>query len=52
VAGEKPWVPTEKENTETRREFARLLDRGIVRDNGYREAATAVEVSGMCPLGI
>jgi hypothetical protein len=39
------WTPTEKGDRETRKEFARLLDRGIVRDNGYRDAAAAVEVS-------
>ncbi|RSH92066.1 hypothetical protein EHS25_008478 [Saitozyma podzolica] len=37
------WTPTEKGDRETRKEFARLLDRGIVRDNGYRDAAAAVE---------
>ena len=37
--------PTEKQDQETRRNFARLLDRGIVRDNGYKQSAEAVEVS-------
>lgn len=41
----KKWEPTEKEDRETRLMFSRLLDRGIVRDNGYKDAATCVEVN-------
>ncbi|ORX38855.1 hypothetical protein BD324DRAFT_577259 [Kockovaella imperatae] len=38
------WTkPSEKQDLETRRNFARLLDRGIVRDNGYKQSAEAVE---------
>jgi hypothetical protein len=47
------WTPTEKGDRETRKEFLRLLDRGIVRDNGYRDAAAAVEVSdGECTRSV
>ena len=39
------WVaPGEKVDNETKRQFARLLDRGIIRDNGYRQDLTCVEV--------
>ncbi|KAK4684523.1 hypothetical protein P7C73_g5654, partial [Tremellales sp. Uapishka_1] len=41
----KPWEPTEKGDRDTRLQFGRLLDRGIIRDNGYRVSAEAVEVS-------
>lgn len=37
--------PTEKEIAESMRVLRRLLDRGLVRDNGYRQSAEAVEVS-------
>ncbi|KAI9636479.1 uncharacterized protein MKK02DRAFT_45185 [Dioszegia hungarica] len=37
------WTPTEKEEKECRIKFARLLDRGLVRDNGYRQVAEGVE---------
>ncbi|OCF76808.1 hypothetical protein I204_02513 [Kwoniella mangroviensis CBS 8886] len=37
------WVPTEKEDRDTRIKFSRLLDRGIVRDNNYKDSADAVE---------
>nr|ODN93824.1 hypothetical protein L204_05010 [Cryptococcus depauperatus CBS 7855] len=36
-------VFSDAQDRETRIKFGRLLDRGIVRDNGYREAAEAVE---------
>lgn len=39
------WEPTEKGDKNKRFEFTRLLDRGVVRDNGYRQAAECVEVS-------
>ena len=40
------WTPPgDKVDQETRRTFARLLDRGIIRDNGYRQALTCAEVS-------
>jgi hypothetical protein len=46
VKKEETWVqPTEKQDEETKRNFGRLLDRGIVRDNGYKQSAEAVEVS-------
>ncbi len=42
----KPWIPpTEQEDTKSKKEFYKLLDRGIVRDNGYRLAAECCEVS-------
>ena len=37
--------PSEKEIAESMRALRRLLDRGVVRDNGYRQSAEAVEVS-------
>ncbi|WVQ83390.1 hypothetical protein IAT38_005531 [Cryptococcus sp. DSM 104549] len=37
------YHPTEKDDRETRLKFSRLLDRGIVRDNGYKQSAEAVE---------
>ena len=37
--------PSEKDDIEAKRVLARLIDRGIVRDNGYRQSADAVEVS-------
>jgi hypothetical protein len=37
--------PSEKDDIEAKRALARLIDRGIVRDNGYRQSADAVEVS-------
>ncbi|WVW78551.1 hypothetical protein I302_100507 [Kwoniella bestiolae CBS 10118] len=37
------WRPSEKEDRETRIKFSRLLDRGIVRDNSYKDSADAVE---------
>ena len=39
----------EKEDRELRIKFGRLLDRGIVRDNGYKQSAEAVEVSPIHP---
>lgn len=45
------WVPpSEKDDAESRKTFARLLDRGIVRDNGYKQSYEAVEVSASTPL--
>ncbi len=42
---EEVWAgPKEKDDRESRLQFGRLLDRGIVRDNGYRQSAEAVEV--------
>ncbi|WVO16492.1 hypothetical protein L204_104169 [Cryptococcus depauperatus] len=38
-------VFSDAQDRETRIKFGRLLDRGIVRDNGYREAAEAVEMA-------
>lgn len=41
----KPWTrPSEKEESEKRRELTRLLNRTIIRDSGYRQAAECVEV--------
>ncbi|OCF37404.1 hypothetical protein I316_00525 [Kwoniella heveanensis BCC8398] len=42
-SGRTAWIPSEKEDRELRIKFGRLLDRGIVRDNGYRQSAEAVE---------
>lgn len=39
------FSPTEKEERDTRIKFSRLLDRGLVRDNGYKQVADGVEVS-------
>lgn len=42
----KAWSrPSEREETEKRREMARIVQRTIVRDSGYAQAATCVEVS-------
>lgn len=42
----KPWTrPSEREQNEKKRELTRLLNRTIVRDSGYRQAAECVEVS-------
>lgn len=42
----KPWTrPNERDENEKKREMARLLNRTIVRDSGYRQAAECVEVS-------
>ncbi len=42
----KAWTrPSEKDEREKRRELARVLQRTIVRDSGYTQAATCVEVS-------
>ncbi|WVQ97990.1 hypothetical protein IAU59_005110 [Kwoniella sp. CBS 9459] len=43
ASGANEWRPSEKEDRELRIKFGRLLDRGIVRDNGYRQSADAVE---------
>jgi hypothetical protein len=42
---EPTWQPTEKGDLEKKKEFTKLLYRGIVRDNGYREASGCVDVS-------
>ena len=43
---EEAWTPpTDKQERELRIQFARALDRGIVRDNNYQTSATCVEVS-------
>lgn len=42
-----PWKPTDKGDNEKKKEFMKLLYRGIVRDNGYKEASTCVDV-GLC----
>ncbi|CAK9782704.1 hypothetical protein CC85DRAFT_285581 [Cutaneotrichosporon oleaginosum] len=40
----KAWTrPSEREDREKRRELARVLQRTIVRDSGYQQAATCVE---------
>ncbi|BEI86521.1 hypothetical protein CcaverHIS002_0608080 [Cutaneotrichosporon cavernicola] len=40
----KAWTrPSEREEREMKRELARVLQRTIVRDSGYRQAATCVE---------
>lgn len=39
------WQPSEKSDAEKRKEFTRLLYRGIVRDNGYKQASECLEVS-------
>jgi len=42
----KPWnPPSEIEDTRSRKEFLKLLDRGIIRDNGYKPAAECCEAS-------
>jgi hypothetical protein len=46
-ARENSWQPSEKEERDTRIKFSRLLDRGLVRDNGYKQVAEGVEV-GQC----
>ncbi|WVR04584.1 hypothetical protein IAU60_001592 [Kwoniella sp. DSM 27419] len=38
-----PWQQSDKEDRELRLKFGRLLDRGIIRDNGYKQSADAVE---------
>lgn len=43
---EEVWTPpSEVEDINKKKEFGRLLDRGIVRDNGYAQAAACCEVS-------
>jgi hypothetical protein len=41
------WQPTEKGDLEKKKEFTKLLYRGVVRDNGYKEASTCVDVRGL-----
>jgi hypothetical protein len=42
---EPTFEPTEKGDMEKKKEFTKLLFRGVVRDNGYREAMSCVDVS-------
>lgn len=43
----KPWTPpSDHARRERRRELARILNRTIVRDSGYAQAAACIEVSG------
>jgi hypothetical protein len=37
--------PTEKGDSEKKKEFTKLLFRGVVRDNGYKETMGCVDVS-------
>jgi hypothetical protein len=39
------FEPTEKGDMEKKKEFTKLLFRGVVRDNGYKEAMGCVDVS-------
>ena len=39
------FEPTEKGDIEKKKEFTKLLFRGVVRDNGYKEAMGCVDVS-------
>jgi len=42
----KAWTrPSEREQTEKKRELARVLNRTVIRDNSYAAAAGCVEVS-------
>lgn len=46
VSKEEPkFEPTEKGDTEKKKEFTKLLYRGVVRDNAYRETMWCVDVS-------
>jgi hypothetical protein len=42
---EPSFEPTEKGDMEKKKEFTKLLFRGVVRDNGYKEAMGCVDVS-------
>jgi hypothetical protein len=42
---EPKFEPTEKGDEEKKKEFTKLLYRGVVRDNGYKEASGCVDVS-------
>ena len=44
------WEPSEKVDNEKRKEYTRLLYRGVVRDNGYTQASDCVEVSLVSPV--
>ena len=44
------WQPSEKGDGEKRKEYQRLLYRGVVRDNGYKQASECVEVSPPFPF--
>lgn len=41
---ESSWKPGDKGDLEKKKEFTKLLYRGMVRDNGYREASVCVDV--------
>ena len=52
VPAKEVWVqPSEQEDMQARIAFARLLDRGIVRDNNYQQSFIAVEVSDTSVAG-
>ena len=41
------WLqPSEKQDHESKKTLTRMLDRGIIRDNGYEQSAECVQVSG------
>jgi hypothetical protein len=42
---EPTFEPTVKGDIEKKKEFTKLLFRGVVRDNGYKEAMACVDVS-------
>lgn len=46
---EDKFEPTEKGDIEKKKEFTKLLFRGVVRDNGYKEASGCVDVSSFRP---
>jgi len=46
------FEPTEKGDIEKKKEFTKLLFRGVVRDNGYKEAMGCVDVSSTFPFSI
>lgn len=41
---ESSWKLSDKGDLEKKKEFTKLLYRGVVRDNGYREASVCVDV--------
>lgn len=53
VKKEEPsFEPTEKGDSEKKKEFTKLLYRGVVRDNGYKEAMGCVDVSHFSSLDV
>lgn len=51
VQKEEPkFVPSEKGDIEKKKEFTKLLYRGVVRDNAYRETMWCVDVSLLVQL--